>query len=97
KSRQCSRLTQSCGNSPQFERRGGNQRFVDRGRRFGLNKRRTMRGFSAQAALASEWTQDAPKAIDRIAAHRGRMAMLDFVQQLVSGIIPRCAAILSIA
>jgi hypothetical protein len=31
-----------------------NQRFVDRGRRFGLNKRRTMRSFSAQAALASK-------------------------------------------
>jgi len=67
-----------------------NQRFVDRGRRFGLNKRRTMRSFSAQAALASKWTQDAPKAIDRIAARRGRMAMLDFVQQLVSGIALGC-------
>src|SRR2546421_1437111 len=46
---------------------GSNQRFVDRDRRFRLNKRRTMRSFSAQAVLASKWTQDAPKAIDRIA------------------------------
>jgi len=49
-----------------------------------------MRSFSAQAALASKCTRDAPKAIDRIAAHRGRMAMLDFVQQLVSGIALGC-------
>src|SRR5437879_3458516 len=49
-----------------------------------------MRSFSAQAAPASKWTQDAPKAVDRIAAHRGRMAMLDFVQQLVSGIALGC-------
>jgi len=69
---------------------GSNQRFVDRDRRFGLNKRRTMRSFSAQAALASKWTQDAPKAIDRIARASGRMAMLDFVQQLVSGIALGC-------
>src|SRR6202030_3011084 len=43
-----------------------------------------------QTAPASKWTQDAPKAVDRIAAHRGRMAMLDFVQQLVSGIALGC-------
>src|SRR5713101_2692307 len=60
-------------------------------RRFGLYScQGDNRAHRRKTTPSSAWTQDAAKAIDRIAAHRGRVAMLDFVQQLVSGIALGC-------
>src|SRR5436190_17385284 len=70
----------------------GNHRFVDRAPRFGLYDRRLPRGLPTRFPGQRVNTRCAKKAIDRIAGRIGGgiSEMLDFVQQLVSGIALGC-------